>query len=160
MPQLRTHAPVADEFLTSARSVVSEQRIAVSAEAVFDSLAGADDWRVWLGLDSVTYTTPNPGGVGTTRTVTSGRTTIYEEFFAWDRPSRLAFRAASSTLPVRAFVEDYTIVSETPTTSTLTWTVALEGRPGILTPLVLMTMRRMGRSSLPKLASLLENRSS
>ena len=160
MARLTTHADVGDDFIASARSVVTTQAINVSAQVLFDSLAGDEDWTDWLGLDSVTFTTADSRGIGTTRTVTSGGTTIHEEFFAWERPHRLAFRAAASTLPVSGFAEDYVIAPISDTECLLTWTVALAGRPAILTPIMIGVMRRMAQKSLPRLALLLESRAS
>lgn len=161
MPKERQHARVGEEFLHSASGrSVAHQIIGVPADALFESLAGAEDWLEWLGLESVTYTSPGPKGPTSTRTVTAGRNVLYEEFFAWEPGRRIAFRLGSSTLPVRSFAEEYLISEQPSGTCSLQWTVALEGRSALLTPVLTNVMRRLSARSLPKLAELLERRQS
>jgi hypothetical protein len=102
--------------------------IALTPDELFGVLAHADTWPRWAKvITHVDYTSPEPHGVGTTRTVTMrGGLVGEEEFLAWEPGRRLAFRFnAASTSALDAFLEDYTIV---PTASgcALTWALAQE----------------------------------
>lgn len=160
IPKVRVHEGVGEEFLHSASGrTVAHQTINAPADVLFESLSGAEDWLEWLGLDSVTYTSPEPRDSTTTRTVTMGRNILNEEFFAWEPVRRLGFQLESSTLPVRSFAEEYLISDQGDETCSLQWTVALEGRPRLLTPVLTNIMKRQAARTLPKLATLLEGRS-
>ena len=78
-------------------------------EAVFDLFADGESWPRWFpDIRRVVWTSPEPKGVGTTRTVTLTTMTVYEHFLAWERGRRFAFRFEGATLPLcRAGVEDY-----------------------------------------------------
>ncbi|MEO8500779.1 MAG: SRPBCC family protein [Vicinamibacteria bacterium] len=78
-------------------------------EAVFDIFADGESWPRWFdGIKRVVWTSPEPKGVGTTRTVTLTTMTVQEHFFAWERGRRFAFRFEGSSLPLcRAGIEDY-----------------------------------------------------
>ncbi len=78
-------------------------------EAVFDIFADGESWPCWFDeIKRVVWTSPEPKGVGTTRTVTLTTMTVYEYFLAWERGRRFAFRFEGSSLPLcRAGVEDY-----------------------------------------------------
>jgi carbon monoxide dehydrogenase subunit G len=75
----------------------------------------------------VTWTSPQPHGVGTTRVVNMrGRITGDEEYLAWDPFSHMAFRFnEASTGSIAAFAEDYRIV-RTPSGCHLTWVMAMK----------------------------------
>lgn len=100
--------------------------LAVTPEQLWEVLADASAWPRWATvITGVTWTSPQPYGVGTTRTVTMrGGIVGAEEFLAWEPHSRMAFRFNEcSTRAVGAFAEDYEIV---PTAGgcRLTWTLA------------------------------------
>ena len=78
-------------------------------ERVFDVFADGESWPRWFeGIRHVEWTSPEPKGVGTTRTVTLNTATVFEHFLAWDRGRRFAFRFEGATAPLfRAGVEDY-----------------------------------------------------
>lgn len=78
-------------------------------EVVFDIFADGDSWPRWFrDIKRVVWTSPEPKGVGTTRTVTLTTMTVYEHFLAWERGRRFAFRFEGSSLPLcRAGIEDY-----------------------------------------------------
>ena len=100
--------------------------LAITPEQLFEVLADADAWPRWAKvITKVTWTSPEPCGVGTTRTVDMrGGLTGDEEFLAWEPYSYLAFRFNScSNTAVAAFAEEYRVV-ETPGGCRLTWTVA------------------------------------
>jgi len=103
-------------------------------------LADATSWPRWASaITNVTWTSPEPRGVGTTRTVDMvGGITGDEEFLAWEPFTRMAFRFnESSTSSVAAFAEDYHVVP-TANGCHLTWIMAMKpnglaGRIGLFT---------------------------
>ena len=100
--------------------------LAITPEQVFEVLADAEAWPQWAKIiTNVTWTSPKPYGVGTTRTVNLRAGLVGdEEFLAWEPYSYLAFRFnACSTRAIAAFAEEYRVVA-TPGGSRLTWTVA------------------------------------
>jgi carbon monoxide dehydrogenase subunit G len=128
--------------------------LAVTPEQVFEVLADADAWPKWASvITKVTWTTPEPRGVGTTRTVDMRAGIVgNEEFLVWEPFTRLAFRFNDcSTRTVAAFAENYDIVA-TPGGCRLTWTVALKtAGPGqwsvtLVRPLINATFQRFLRN--------------
>ena len=106
--------------------------VAVGPGQLFEILEDSDAWPRWLtALDDVTWTSSDPKGVGTTRTVTIGGNFIAdEEFIVWEADRRMAFRFTTCSRAVfRAFAEDYRIVP-TDNGCRLTWSVV--ARPRIL----------------------------
>ncbi|MBM9458973.1 SRPBCC family protein [Nocardioides sp. zg-536] len=104
--------------------------LAITPEELFEVLADADAWPRWAKvITHVEWTTPEPHGVGTRRTVTMrGGLVGEEEFLAWDPPRMMSFRFnACSTRTVRAFAERYD-VEATPGGCRMTWTLALDVR--------------------------------
>ena len=128
------------DYLTTAPVRFSNSvDIALTPDELFGVLARADTWPRWAKvITHVDYTSPEPHGVGTTRTVTMrGGLLADEEFLAWEPGRRLAFRFnAASTSALEAFVEDYTIVP-TASGSALTWALgqSLSGPSKVLAPL-------------------------
>lgn len=80
-----------------------------SPDVVFDIFADGESWPRWFeGIRRVVWTSPEPKGVGTTRTVTLTTMTVEERFLAWERGRRFAFRFEAATAPLCvAGVEDY-----------------------------------------------------
>lgn len=80
-----------------------------SPEQVFDLFADGQSWPKWFpGIRRVEWTSPEPKGVGTTRTVTLTTATVYEHFLVWDRGKRFTFRFEGANRPLfRAGIEDY-----------------------------------------------------
>ncbi len=100
--------------------------LAITPAQLFEVLADAESWPHWASvITKVTWTTPEPRGVGTTRVVDMrGGIVGDEEFLVWEPNTRMAFRFnSSSTGALAAFAEDYRIV-ETPEGCRLTWTLA------------------------------------
>lgn len=102
--------------------------LAVTPDQAFEVLADADAWPQWLpALKKVTWTSPDPKGVGTTRTVQMGGGIVANaEFIAWEPARRMTFRFHEcSHKGFAAFIEDYQIQ---PTTAgcRLTWTVTIK----------------------------------
>ncbi|VEG42475.1 polyketide cyclase/dehydrase and lipid transport [Mycolicibacterium flavescens] len=107
---------------------VSTVDLAITPEQLFDVLADAESWPHWATvITEVTWTSPEPRGVGTTRTVKMrGGIVGDEEFLAWEPYSHMAFRFnEASTGSIGAFAEDYRVV-RTPQGCHLTWVMAMK----------------------------------
>jgi uncharacterized protein YndB with AHSA1/START domain len=72
---------------------VSTVDLAIPAEQVFEILDDAESWPRWAtAITEVTWTSPQPHGVGTTRTVyMRGGLVGDEEFLAWEPHSHLTW---------------------------------------------------------------------
>ncbi len=100
--------------------------LAVTPEQLFEVFADAESWPRWANaIAKVTWTSPEPHGVGTTRTVDMrGGMVAKEEYLAWESFTRMAFRFNEcSTRAIAALAEDYR-VEATPGGCRLTWTMA------------------------------------
>ncbi|MFE3960753.1 SRPBCC family protein [Nocardia sp. NPDC059091] len=126
----------------------------VTPAQVFAVLAEAEPWPRWASvITDVSWTSPEPHGIGTTRTVHMRAGMVAgEEFLAWEPDAHMAFRFNQiSTRGITAFAEDYRIVA-TPQGCRLTWTLAMSGdRVTSLSirlagPLMNMTFRRFLRN--------------
>lgn len=121
---------------------VSTVDLAITAEQLFEVLSDETSWPHWATvITNVEWTSPEPRGVGTTRTVTMrGHIVGDEEFLAWEPFSRMAFRFNTSTSnAISAFAEDYRVV-ETADGCHLTWVMAM--KPSGLAGRLGMTMGR------------------
>ncbi|ABK76224.1 SRPBCC family protein [Mycolicibacterium smegmatis] len=118
---------------------VSTVDLPITGEQLFEVLADETSWPKWATvITDVEWTSPQPRGVGTTRTVhMRGNIVGHEEFLAWEPFSRMAFRFNTTTSgAISAFAEDYRVV-ETPQGCHLTWVMAIRpsgpaGRLGML----------------------------
>ena len=100
--------------------------LAITPEQLFEVLGDAESWPRWAPvITKVTWTSPEPRGVGTTRVVEMrGGIVGDEEFLAWEPFTHMAFRFNEcSTKAVAAFAEDYR-VEVIPGGCRLTWTMA------------------------------------
>jgi hypothetical protein len=148
----RPHQPVAEDYLAGANRIVTRS-FAVPARAVWTALLDPQAWTEWLPITNVTWTSAQPFGVGTTRTVEIGQQVIEEVFFAWDEGQHMAFRFDRSTLPISAAVEAFRVVP-TGDGCDLRWT----GRASAAFPLGFILNQQMARSvkaGLPKLDALI-----
>ncbi|MGE2834390.1 SRPBCC family protein [Mycobacterium sp. SMC-4] len=121
---------------------VSTVDLAITPEQLFEVLADAQSWPRWATvITDVTWTSPEPRGIGTTRRVTMrGGIVGDEEFLAWEPYRRMAFRFnEASTNSIAAFAEDYRVV-RTPGGCHLTWVMAMQ--PKGLAARVGMTLGR------------------
>ncbi len=83
-------------------------------------------------LDSVSWTSPRPFGVGTTRTVRSlrGASVLHERYFRWEEGRRHSFYAEEASAPLfRRLGEDYLVEPVSEASCRFTWTIAVEPRP-------------------------------
>jgi hypothetical protein len=124
------------------------------ASVVWNALLDGDTWTRWLPITKVEWTSPQPFGVGTTRTVWIGEQVVDEVFFAWEEGHRMAFRFDRTTLPVRACVEDYQIL-ETPEGCRLDWRFRAKA-PFPLGPLISMQMKSGLKKGLPALEAYIQ----
>ncbi|BAV42090.1 SRPBCC family protein [Mycobacterium ulcerans] len=127
--------------------------LAITPEQLFEVLSDAESWPSWAPvITKVTWTSPPPFRVGTTRTVEMrGGLVGNEEFIAWEPFSHMAFRFNEcSTQAVAAFAEDYR-VEVIPGGCRLTWTMAQKpagpARLGMMLfgPLLKLGLRRFLR---------------
>lgn len=123
--------PVDLDFISEAPfRFVSTVDLAIAPEQVFEVLSDAESWPQWATvITKVTWTSPQPYGVGTTRTVhMRGGIIGDEEFLSWEPHSHMAFRFnQASTNSIAAFAEDYWVVP-TPGGCNLTWVMAMKPR--------------------------------
>jgi carbon monoxide dehydrogenase subunit G len=124
--------------------------LAITPEQVFEVLADAEAWPRWASvITKVTWTSPEPRGVGTTRIVEMrGGIVGNEEYLAWEPFTHMAFRFNEcSTKAVAAFAEDYR-VEAIPGGCRLTWTMAQKATGparlamGVTGPLLNLALRR------------------
>jgi carbon monoxide dehydrogenase subunit G len=115
---------------------VSTVDLNITPEQLFEVLDDAESWPRWAtAITKVTWTSPQPHGIGTTRTVDMRGGIVGDvgapparggEFLAWEPYSHMAFRFnEASTGSIAAFAADYRIV---PTASGchLTWVMAMK----------------------------------
>jgi Polyketide cyclase / dehydrase and lipid transport len=72
--------------------------LAVTPEQLFEVLADAEAWPRWASvITNVTWTSPEPRGVGTTRTVDMrGGIIGDEEYLVWEPFTRMAFASTNA----------------------------------------------------------------
>ncbi|SDW29094.1 SRPBCC family protein [Marinobacter mobilis] len=97
-------------------------------EQVFAVFKDGEAWPKWFHvIDKVTWTSPEPYGVGTTRTVHLGPLKADEYFFNWEENRRFSFYFSATNLPfMKTLVEDYLLEAKGPNTTRFTYTVAYE----------------------------------
>jgi hypothetical protein len=121
----------ADEKIFSTASQIYRfpVRLKVKPERVWESIASDESLAAWgLGVRRLTWTSPRPFGVGTTREVVLplGSMTVREQFFRWDEGKGYSFFVASTNRPgIKQFAEDYVIEADGDGTL-FTWTIAIE----------------------------------
>ena len=102
----------------------------VSRARLFEVFADPDSWSKWAtGIGGVEWTSPEPYGPGTTRTVTFwGGVKVYEDFFAYDpEAGHMAFCFYGTTEPIwTRFGENYQVADLGPNRCRLDWTVAYD----------------------------------
>ena len=79
----------------------------------------------------MTWTSPEPYGVGTTRTVRAlrGLSVIDEHFFRWEEGRRHSFYATQTSAPLwRSFAEDYLVEPVSDGSCRFQWTIAYAPR--------------------------------
>jgi hypothetical protein len=136
--------------------------LAITPEQLFEVLGDAESWPRWAKvITKVTWTSPEPRGIGTTRVVEMRGGIVGDvgvppacggEFIAWEPFTHMAFRFNEcSTKAVAAFAEDYR-VDVIPGGCRLTWTMAQKPARGaglgmaVFGPLLNLALRRFLRN--------------
>jgi hypothetical protein len=145
--------PADADFLASAPHVFRYQkRYAATPEKVWESLVSDESLAAWGPMiKDVTWTSPRPFGVGTTRDVTApGGSTMRERYFQWDEGRSHSFYVYESALPVfKRFAEHY-LVEPAGSETLFTWTVAIEPKGAFALPLkVLAPLLKAGFGRIP-----------
>jgi hypothetical protein len=99
-------------FVDRAPVVVrAETSVPANPTAVWPAFANAPAWVEWFaGMEAAHYTSPEPHGVGSTRTVRVLSLEADETILAFDVGKRFAFRVDSANLPLLgALVEVVTL---------------------------------------------------
>lgn len=152
MAKLKQHKPVGEDYLAD-KPVVVTHAFPFPPSAVWAALLDGPAWTEWLPITKVTWTSPQPFAIGTTRTVEIGPQVIEETFFGWEEGARMAFRFERSTLPVSAAVEDYRVVP-TATGCELRWA----GKASAMWPLAGLINKQLAdslKAGMPKLEALI-----
>lgn len=125
------------DFLTSAPHIFRYQkRFAAPPEKVWQSLISDESLTAWSSMiKELTWTSPRPFGVGTTREVLPlGGPRVRERYFLWDEGHRHSFYVYESSMPLfKRFAEDYVVEPEGADTL-FTWTVAMEPKGALALP--------------------------
>ena len=145
--------PADDEFFSTAPHVFRYQRrFAATPQQVWEQLTSDVSLAAWgPSIKKVTWTSPRPFGVGTTRDVVApGGSTMRERYFRWDEGKSHAFYVYESTLPIlRRFAEDY-IVEPDGDQTLFTWIVAIEPKDAFRLPMkVLAPVLKAGLGQVP-----------
>lgn len=121
--------PVRLDFVESAPlRFVKEVEIDAPPEAVFNILADEDAWPRFLrDVMTAKWTSPEPPGVGSTRTLVLKGMTVKEHFIAWEPGKRFTFCLLEATVPLaRALCEDYRLEARGSGKCRLTYIMACE----------------------------------
>ena len=128
------------------------KRFAATPEQVWEQLTSDVSLAAWgPSIKKVTWTSPRPYGVGTTRDVVApGGSTMRERYFRWDEGKSHAFYVYESTIPIlRRFAEDY-IVEPVGDQTLFTWVVAIEAKDRFRLPVkVLAPLLKAGLGQVP-----------
>jgi hypothetical protein len=127
--------PVEEAFLDTAPLRLTEAfDIPRTAAEVWGDLI-VDDPLSWCKLlRGISWTSPRPFGVGTTRTARTigNASVITERYFRWEEGRRQSFYAVESSVPLfRRLAEDYLVEPTSETACRFTWTIAIEPRPAV-----------------------------
>lgn len=107
---------------------VNQVELAVSPERVFSALEAEESWPKWFKtIKSVKWSSPEPHGIGSTRTLAFKGMTAYEKFIVWEPGKRFTFYLTSMSAPfASAFCEDFQLEKSNGGKTKLTYTVACE----------------------------------
>jgi polyketide cyclase/dehydrase/lipid transport protein len=129
--------PADEDFLASAPHVFTYQkRFAAPPQTVWESLISDQSIAAWSSaLKSVTWTSPRPFGVGTTREVAPPvGPRMRERYFLWEEGRRHSFAVYESTAQLfKRFAEDYLVEPDGDDTL-FTWVLALEPQDKLTLP--------------------------
>ncbi len=150
---MATLEPADANFFDTAPHVFRYQkRFAATPEKVWESLTSDESLAAWSSaISKVTWTTPRPFGVGTTRDVTApGGSVMRERFFQWDEGRSKSFYVYESAVPLfKRFAEHY-LVEPAGDETLFTWTLAIEPKPAFKLPVkVLAPLLKAGFGKIP-----------
>ena len=124
-------------FLESAPHVFTYQkRFAAAPQQVWEQLTSDASIAAWgPTLKSVTWTSPRPFGVGTTREVAPPvGPRMRERYFLWEEGRRHSFTVYESTVKFfTRFAEDF-LVEADGTDTLFTWPLAIEPKSALALP--------------------------
>ncbi len=126
LPYFPTERVDVSDPAATAQRYISKVELPVSAARLFEIFEDPESWTKWvLGIKKVVWTSPQPYGIGTTRTVIfTGGMEVYEDFTEWQAPHKLRFTFTGITQGIwSAFGEDYVVEERGPDKCHLTWTV-------------------------------------
>ncbi|MGL6235736.1 MAG: SRPBCC family protein [Segniliparus sp.] len=122
---------VGEDFLRSGTKLLHLiVRLGASADEVWADLSSPTGFDYVPGLQ-VRWTSPEPFGVGSTRSVSIGGVAkVDERYFLWDNAARRkAFYVERFNLPgLRALAEDYHVTADG-SGSVFTWKIVVEPKP-------------------------------
>lgn len=127
-------APTDASLYTEAPVIMRFRRdLPVTPEQLFEVFEDPGSWPKWAhGIGRVEWTSDQPYGVGTTRTVHFwGGMEVYEEFVAWERGREMAFVFYGTTQDVFTRFGEHYRVEPLEQGCRLTWTVAYEPAAGL-----------------------------
>ncbi|MEH6549198.1 MAG: SRPBCC family protein [Pseudomonadales bacterium] len=107
----------------------AEVDLECTPERLFEIFEDAHAWTVWApAIKKVEWTSPQPFGLGTTRTVfMAGKMEGYEEFIAWERGKHMAFKfVGCNKKSIEAFGEDYQVTDLGNGRCHMRWIMAME----------------------------------
>lgn len=140
--------------------------INASVEEVFALLKKPETWvAAFDGIQELTWTSPEPFGVSTTRTVVIempplGKVTLYEEYVLWEENKRFSFYFKETDKKVfSAVIEDYHFEHLEHGRMRLTQHFAYQGA-GLFRPLLWLikgTVQKENQASLDSLKSYIES---
>lgn len=120
--------PADDDLFDTAPHVFRyEMHYAAPPEQVWASLQSDESLSAWGStVGSLSWTSPRPFGVGTTRDVGTGPARVRERFYRWDEGTGYAFYVYEANVPLfRRFAEDYQVEADGEGTR-FSWKVAIE----------------------------------
>lgn len=131
------------DFIDSAPfRFVSTVDLSITPEQVWQVLDDAESWPHWATvITKVTWTSPEPHGLGATRVVDMrGGITGDEEYLAWEPQVHMAFRFnEASSGSIAAFAEDYRLE---PTAAGCRLTLVMAMKPNGVAARLGMTLGR------------------
>lgn len=136
-PRIASKPIDASFFASAPQRYVGVFDIPRTADSVWADLTTDNPLNWCRILKRITWTSPRPFGVGTTRTASAlgGSLQIDERFFVWEEGRRQSFMCLAASLPLfRRMGEDYLVEPTGDAACRFTWTVAVEpptlARPG------------------------------
>lgn len=131
MPRWFRARPVDEEFFdTAPLKLVGTFEVPRPAGEVWAELTAEHPLWWCRFLRDVSWTSPRPFGVDTTRTARPLVGEIRERFFRWEEGRRKSFYVVEASFPAfRALAEDYLVEPTSEAACRFTWTIAAEPHP-------------------------------